>query len=175
MLVVEEILNRNWIARYVEKRKGDNKGAYLPMSPPTGHHTLSMVRRFPEAKGRNSRNSAPSTGRFPPTPMAMTEYMAQTLGVCVRNCFIQRSITGGNIKYYPVQVRLPPTAVPKTPAKKSVMLNAKRRPIKSDAIPQKLAPIHSPTNNAHVVNRTCDSETPNSRDSWGRVRATPCT
>lgn len=67
------------------------------MSPPTGHHTLSMVRRFPEAKGRNSRNSAPSTGRFPPTPIAMTEYMAQTLGVCVRNCFTQRSITGGNI------------------------------------------------------------------------------
>jgi len=38
------------------------------MSCPIGHQTDSIVRRLPDANGRNSRNSAPSTGRLPPTP-----------------------------------------------------------------------------------------------------------
>lgn len=46
---------------------------------PTGHHTLSMVRRFPEANGRNSRKRAPSTGKLPPTPRPKQAYSAQVL------------------------------------------------------------------------------------------------
>lgn len=49
------------------------------MRLPTGHQTLSMVKRFPEANGRNSRKSAPSTGRFPPTPRPKQANKAQVL------------------------------------------------------------------------------------------------
>lgn len=76
---------------------------------------------------------------------------------------------------YPIQVGLPPIASPKTPQRKRVMLKARRRPTISEITPQNDAPIQRPRNSAHVVNRTLDSETSNSRDNWVSVRAIPCT
>ena len=96
---------------------------------PTGHHTESRVSKPPDAKGKNSRNSAPSTGRFPPIPTPIEAYSAQV----------------------PIQLLPPPAASPNTPARKSVALKAGRRPMISDAIPQNEAPIHKPKNSAHVV------------------------
>ncbi len=46
-------------------------------SCPTCHHVDSITSRFPELKGKNSRKSAPSTGRLPPMPMPMHEMSAQ--------------------------------------------------------------------------------------------------
>jgi len=46
-------------------------------SVPTGHQTERRVKRLPDAKGRNSRNSAPSTGRLPPMPSPVQAYKAQ--------------------------------------------------------------------------------------------------
>lgn len=40
-------------------------------SCPTGHQSDNIVKRLPEENGRNSKNNAPSTGRFPPTPTPM--------------------------------------------------------------------------------------------------------
>jgi len=40
-----------------------------PTSCPTGHQTDKPANRFPFLSGKNSRKSAPSTGRFPPTPV----------------------------------------------------------------------------------------------------------
>ena len=51
----------------------------------------------------------------------------------------------------PTQVFPPPIARPQTPAMKRVVLNARRRPITSEAIPQNDAPMQSPTNAAQVV------------------------
>ena len=96
---------------------------------PRGHHTESSVSMPPDAMGRNSRKRAPSTGRLPPIPMPNEAKSAQV----------------------PIQVLPPPTARPKTPAINSVELKASRRPMTSDAIPQKDAPIQSPRNVAHVV------------------------
>ena len=74
---------------------------------------------------------------------------------------------------YPTQVGAPPAAKPKTPARKSVMLNAGRRPMTSDARPQNEAPRQRPKNKAQVVKRTREEDTSNSMDSWGKVSATP--
>lgn len=96
---------------------------------PRGHHTESSVNMFPDAIGKNSRKSAPSTGRLPPMPTPNEAKRPQV----------------------PIQLLPPPTARPKTPAINRVELKASRRPTMSDAIPQKDAPMHSPRNVAHVV------------------------
>ena len=119
---------------------------------PSGHQTLSKVRRFPDAKGRNSRNSAPSTGRFPPTPNPRAANMPQV----------------------PIQLGAPPTAIPKTPQIKRLKLKAGLRPMTSEATPQKEAPKQRPTKSAQVVYLTVCWSTPNSGVNDGRVRATPC-
>lgn len=99
------------------------------ISCPTGHHTLSRVRRFPLANGRNSRNNAPSTGKLPPTPAPRQ----------------------ANSEQVATQLWPPPAARPNAPARKSVQLKARRRPMISDAIPQKLAPMHRPVKRDRVV------------------------
>lgn len=118
---------------------------------PTGQKTDRSVSKLPDVCGRNSRNRAPSTGRLPPTPRPMQAYNAQT----------------------PIQFGPPPAASPKIPARNKVKLNARRRPTTSDAVPQKEAPMQRPRKSARVVYLTSVSLTPNSADSWGRVRATP--
>ncbi len=92
----------------------------------------------------------PSTGRFPPTPNPSAAYSPQV----------------------PTQLGPPPTARPNRPARNSVVLNAKRRPTRSDPIPQNEAPTHSPVNKAQVVYRTLLELTPNSDVRLGKVSAT---
>lgn len=125
-----------------------------------GHQTLSMVRRLPEANGRNSKKSAPSTGRFPPTPRPKQENRAQALiySSAIIHHYKQEERT------YPIQLGLPPAARPNTLVMRRVRLKAGRRPITSDATPQNEAPRQRPKNNAQVVKRTRLSETPNSAD-----------
>jgi hypothetical protein len=53
------------------------------------------------------------------------------------------------------------------------MLNAGRRPIASEAIPQKEAPIIRPTKREQVAKRESVSETPNSVAMGVKVSATP--
>jgi hypothetical protein len=120
-------------------------------SCPTGHQTDRTVRRAPLAFGRNSRNKAPSTGRFPPTPVP----------------------SAAKRPHVPIQVGPAPTAIPKTPARKRVMLNANRRPMTSDPIPQKHAPMQRPMKSEQVVYLTFFSETPNVVCNEGSVNATP--
>lgn len=111
-----------------------------------------MVKRLPEANGKNSRNRAPSTGRFPPTP----------------------NPRAANRPHAPIQLGAPPAAIPNTPHMKRLKLKAGLRPIRSEATPQKEAPQQRPTNNAQVVNRMVLESTPNSGVSCGRQSATPC-
>ena len=59
------------------------------------------------------------------------------------------------------------------PAMSSVQLKAGLRPITSEAMPQKEAPMQRPTKVAHVVYRTCVDDGPNSSVNWGKVSATP--
>ena len=99
------------------------------MRLPTGQKTESKVKRLPDVCGKNSRKSAPSTGRLPPTPRPMQAYKAQV----------------------PIQLGPPPAARPKTPARKSVKLKARRRPIISEAVPQNEAPMQRPRKRARVV------------------------
>lgn len=122
-----------------------------PIRDPTGHQTESPVRSAPLAKGRNSRNRAPSTGRLPPTPSPTHAYSAQT----------------------PTQVSGPADAMPKMAARKRVVLKANLRPMTSAAMPQKDAPIVRPTNSDSVVKRDVVSEMPNSTSNSGKVKATP--
>jgi hypothetical protein len=72
----------------------------------------------------------------------------------------------------PYQLLPPPTAIQKTPAMKRVALKANRRPMISEAMPQKEAPRHNPTNKEQVVYRTCVLDTPYSSVKDGRVSAT---
>lgn len=53
------------------------------------------------------------------------------------------------------------------------MLKAGRRPMASEAIPQKEAPMIRPTKRAHVANRDWLSGIPNSLATGVSVRATP--
>lgn len=122
------------------------------MRLPTGHQTESRVRRLPLSNGRNSRKSAPSTGRLPPTPRP----------------------TQAKRPHAPIQVGAPAAASPNTPARKRVKLKASRRPMTSEAIPQNDAPKQRPRNRLSVVKRTVFESTPNSSLRPGRVSATPC-
>src|ERR1700753_2599031 len=99
------------------------------MSCPTGHHTDSKVRRLFDSYGKNSRKSEPSTGRFPPTPSPMQRNKA-----AVPNQF------GPNA-----------TENPNAPQSKRGMLNAGRRPIRSEAMPQTVEPMERPMNVTMVV------------------------
>lgn len=91
-----------------------------------------------DALGRNSRKSAywiisvvakllinnwhtPSTGKLPPTPNPSAAYSPQV----------------------PTQLGPPPTARPNTPARNRVVLNARRRPARSDPMPQNEAPVNT--------------------------------
>ena len=122
-----------------------------PISVPNGHQTESNVRRLPDANGRNSRKSAPSTGRLPPTPHPREAYSAHTV----------------------IQLCEPPTAVPKTEVMKRVKLKAGRLPITSEIVPQKDAPTQRPVKTDRVVNLTLVWLTPNSSLREGSVTATP--
>lgn len=96
---------------------------------PKGHHIESKVKKRAEMTGKNSRKSAPSTGRLPPIPThrdAISPHVAIQLGAA-------------------------PTAIPKTLPRNSVALKAIRRPIISEATPQQNAPTHNPTKPAQVV------------------------
>jgi hypothetical protein len=77
----------------------------------------------------DSKKSAPSTGKLPPTPTPSAAKRPQA----------------------PIQEGAAPAATPKTPAISSVKLKARRRPIMSLPMPQKLAPTHKPVNKAQVV------------------------
>ena len=46
---------------------------------PTDQNTARELKRLPEVKGRNSKKTAASTGRFPPTPTPKHAYSAQAL------------------------------------------------------------------------------------------------
>lgn len=96
---------------------------------PKGHHIESKVKKRADTTGKNSRKSAPSTGRLPPIPTdrdAISPHVAIQLGAA-------------------------PTARPKTPPRNNVALKAIRRPIISEAIPQKNDPTHNPAKQAQVV------------------------
>ena len=88
---------------------------------PIGHQIESKVRRRPEALGRNSRNKAPSTGKLPPTPVPRA----------------------ANNPHTPIQLGAAPAAIPKTPARNSVALNASLRPMISLPIPYSLVSFES--------------------------------
>lgn len=120
-------------------------------SCPTGHHTDSSVRRELEASGRNSRKRAPSTGRFPPTPVPIKP---------------NRKHTAGQLGAYAAKV-------PKIAVISSVRLKAMRLPMMSAPKPHRALPMLRPTYRELVVYLTCFSETPNSPDKEGRVKETP--
>jgi hypothetical protein len=56
----------------------------------------------------------------------------------------------------------------------SVRLKATLRPNISAPMPQKKLPMHKPTNSELVVYLTVFSEIPNSCESEGNVKETPC-
>lgn len=120
-------------------------------SCPTGHHTDRRVNRALEESGRISRKSAPSTGKFPPTPVPKQANRIQT---------------DTQLEAYAAQM-------PKMLVISRVALKAIRLPTMSDPRPQVKLPIHSPTKRELVVYLTCFSETPNSADREGRVNETP--
>lgn len=128
-----------------------NHAASEDTSCPIGHHTESSVRRELEASGRNSRNKAPSTGRFPPTPKPNAAYRKHTAP-----------------QLLPYAARMPKTLV-----MSSVMLKAIRRPKTSDPIPHRKLPRERPTKQELVVYLTVFSGISNSADSDGRVSETP--
>jgi len=78
----------------------------------------SKVSSLLELKGRNSRNNAPSTGRLPPTPVPMHAKRKAAIG----------------------HEDAKATDVPNAPQMSKVVLKAKRRPMMSDATPQKVEP-----------------------------------
>jgi hypothetical protein len=110
---------------------------------PIGQKTDNRVSRLLDDSGRNSRNSAPSTGKLPPTPNP-------------------RQLNSAAV---PIQLGPPPAASPKAPARNSVKLKAKRRPTTSEAVPQKLAPMQRPKKRANVVYLMLLESTPNSTAS----------
>lgn len=122
-------------------------------SCPTGHHTDNRVNKALEESGRISRKSAPSTGRFPPTPVPIQAKSIQT----------------------PTQLDAYAAKIPKMLVISRVKLKAIRLPMTSDPRPQKKLPKQSPTKRELVVYLTCFSETPNSSDRDGRVKETPYT
>lgn len=69
---------------------------------------------------------------------------------------------------------MPPTARPKTLVMKRVKLKAGFRPMMSEIVPQKTAPMQSPAKRDKVVYRTFVELTPYSLLSEGKVKATPC-
>lgn len=91
---------------------------------PSGHQILKSVKRRPDAFGRNSKNNAPSTGRFPPTPNAMAKKITHTMG----------------------HDGAAATVIPKAPAISNVVLNAIFLPIISEKTPQNIAPKQRPRN-----------------------------
>ena len=121
------------------------------LSWPIGHQTDRSVSNELDASGRNSRNKAPSTGRFPPTPNPNAANRTQT----------------------PPQLDAYAEAMPKTLVISKVQLKAMRRPKISDPMPQRKLPKHKPRNNELVVYLTVFSETPNSADRDGNVSETP--
>lgn len=82
----------------MERGEGRTRSA---TSWPTDHHMDMTVRRYWCEAGMKSRNTAESTGRFPPTPRPST---------ASRDASVMKF---GD----------PPAARPKTPARKRVMLN----------------------------------------------------
>jgi len=122
------------------------------MTCPTGHHTESNVKRPLEANGRNSRNKAPSTGRLPPTPMAMHPKRREVV-----------------IHDGPREIN-----VPKRPQMSNVALKAGRRPIMSDAMPQMVDPKARPMKVIMVVYLTWVLLIPYSTASCGSTSASPC-
>lgn len=142
----------------------------LAIKVPTDHHVARPLRILPELGGRHSRKTAASTGRFPPTPRPKQAYNAQVLLYSQRVEYPRILIAS-----YPTQLGPPPAARPNVPQMQRVMLKAGRRPMASDAIPQKEAPTINPTKREQVANRESVSETPNSIARGVRVRATPYT
>lgn len=120
----------------------------LEIRVPMDQNKARELRRAPEAKGRNSRKMAASTGRLPPTPKPRQAKRAHTLYV------VRKRLNHQGILTYAIQLGAPPAASPKTPQRNRVMLKAGRRPIASEARPQNEAPTISPTKREHVVNRT---------------------
>ena len=96
---------------------------------PTGHQTERRVSSELDESGRNSRNSAPSTGRLPPTPKPSRANRTQTQAQLVAYV----------------------TAMPKTLVMSRVKLKAMRRPRTSEPIPQMKLPKQRPKNRALVV------------------------
>lgn len=137
---------------------------------PTDHHVASPLNMLPELGGKHSQKTAASTGMFPPTPKPRQAYKAQVLdSSSIPQIFGTMKIGAS----YPTQVGPPPAARPNAPQRKRVQLNAGRRPMASEAMPQKEAPIIKPTKRAHVAKRELVSEIPNSLESGVKVRATP--
>lgn len=120
-------------------------------SCPTGHHTDRRVSKALEESGRNSRKSAPSTGKFPPTPVPKHANSMQT----------------------DTQFGAYATHMPKMLVIRRVALKAMRLPMMSDPRPQKKLPTHRPAKIELVVYLTCFSETPNSPERDGRINETP--
>lgn len=120
-------------------------------SCPTGHHTDKSVNKPLEESGKNSRKRAPSTGKFPPTPVPMQANKIQTA----------------------TQLGAYAAHMPKMLVISRVKLKAIRLPIISAPSPQKKLPTHSPRKRELVVYLTCFSEIPNSSDRDGRVNETP--
>jgi len=142
---------------------------YLEIKVPTDHQVASPLKILAEFGGRHSRKTAASTGRFPPTPRPKQAYSAQTLNWVSARSFMFWALE----ETYPTQLGAPPAARPNAPQIHSVMLKAGRRPMASEAIPQKEAPMIKPTKRAHVANREWLSEIPNSLAIGVSVRATP--
>jgi hypothetical protein len=118
---------------------------------PTGHQTDNNVNRFPLSWGRNSRNNAPSTGRFPPIPMP----------------------TNPNITATAIHEGAPPIAIPKAEAIPRVVLKAIRRPTISESTPHTIAPMQRPVAQAVEIYPILSSGTENSRWTDGKMRARP--
>lgn len=135
--------------------------------------------------GMNSRNIAPKS---------LCKPTSKTMEICIRRRpstgkLRAMRITHVIIKfprtYFPptpkpvqatnaarvVKLFAPPAATPKTPAINKVMLNDRRRPIKSARMPHVLAPKMRPTYRERVVNSTLTGWSSNW--IWGRMIATP--
>jgi hypothetical protein len=127
---------------------------YVPRdaaSCPTGHQTLRSVSNLLSTMGKNSKKSAPSTGKLPPTPKPMQ----------------------ANRRAVKSHVGARATSIPKNPAMKRVELKAIFRPSVSLRMPQETLPKDSPKKVIMVVYRTSVVERPNSVDKDGRVSAKP--
>lgn len=135
--------------------------------PPDTQHSEEVAR----GEGQELEEKRTVDGEIPADTEADARVQCAYTGEVLLVC--RELYSGRGYATYPTQVGPPPAARPNTPVINRVRLKAGRRPITSEAMPQKEAPRQRPKNKAQVVKRTVLSEMPNSMESWVSVKATP--